>query len=82
MNEIKRFNEYVTENKEALEEIKAIGNDIEKIVAFANSKGFKFTVADLQAQAKNNDELSEEQLDKVAGGVIFLSGIFNMVLIF
>ena len=68
MEEIKRFNEDVKENKEMLEEIKAIGNDLEKVVEYANDKGYDFTVEDLESKVDNNSELSEEQLEEVAGG--------------
>ncbi|MBF4692600.1 Nif11-like leader peptide family RiPP precursor [Fusibacter ferrireducens] len=69
MEAIKKFNEAVLGNPEMLEEIKALGNDVEKIVAYANAKGYKFTVADLEKQNEGNSELSEEQLDEVVGGL-------------
>lgn len=72
MSEIKRFNKDLSENKEILEEVKKIGNDVPKIVAYANSKGYNFTVADVEANAKKG-ELSEEQLDKVAGGLVIFA---------
>lgn len=64
-SEIQRFNKDLLENKEIQAELKTIGNDVPKIVAYANSKGYNFTVADVEAK---KGELSEEQLDKVAGG--------------
>lgn len=67
MSEVKRFNEDLGKNKGMLEEVKNIGNDVAKIVAYANSKGYNFTVADVEAGAKQG-ELSDEQLGKVAGG--------------
>lgn len=63
--QIEKFNKDLLENQEMQTEIKNIGNDMVKIVAYANSKGYNFTVADLEAK---KGELSEEQLDKVAGG--------------
>ena len=74
MSEIKRFNKDLSENKGMLEEVRKIGNDVPKIVAYANSKGYTFTVADVEASAKKG-ELSEEQLDKVAGGTLLLTGV-------
>jgi predicted ribosomally synthesized peptide with nif11-like leader len=65
MSEIKRFSEDLGKNKEMMEEIRNFGSDVAKIVAYANSKGYNFTVADIDSQ---KSELSEEQLDKVAGG--------------
>ncbi len=74
--QIERFNKDICENKEMQEEIKAIGNDLVKIVAFANYKGYEFTVADVEAIAKQREELSEEQLDNVAGGVaLIITGV-------
>jgi len=70
MSEIERFNKDVREVKELQEEIKKIGNDLEKIVAFANSKGYVITIADIEALVKENGggELLEDDLDDVAGG--------------
>lgn len=70
MSQIEKFNKDLLENKEMLEEVKKIGNDIAKIVAYANSKGYNFTVADVEAK---KGELSEEQLDKVAGGIVIIA---------
>lgn len=68
MSQIEKFNKDILANKEMLEAVKKIGNDVAKIVAYANSKGYNFTVADVEASAKKGGELSEEQLNKVAGG--------------
>ncbi len=65
MSQIERFNKDLSTNKEMLEEVKALGNDLDKIVAYANSKGYNFTVEDIKAE---QGELSEQDLDKVAGG--------------
>lgn len=65
MSQIEKFNKDLTTNKEMMEAVKALGNDVEKIVAYANSKGYSFTVEDVKAK---QGELSEEELDKVAGG--------------
>ncbi|MDI9494142.1 MAG: Nif11-like leader peptide family RiPP precursor [Bacillota bacterium] len=65
MSQIERFNKDLSTNKEMLEEVKALGNDLDKIVAYANSKGYNFTVEDIKAK---QGELSEQDLDKVAGG--------------
>lgn len=67
MSPIEKFNKDLRENKEMLEAVKKIGNDVAKIVAYANSKGYNFTVADVEARTKQG-ELSEEQLSSVAGG--------------
>ncbi|KJS69135.1 MAG: hypothetical protein JL50_02490 [Peptococcaceae bacterium BICA1-7] len=69
MSQIEKFNKDLASNKEMMEDVKKIGNDIAKIVSYANSKGYSFTVDDVKASAKQG-EISEEQLGKVAGGVI------------
>ncbi len=82
MTEIERFNQDVRENKEMQQEIKSIGSDLDKLVAYANAKGYKFTVAGVEARAKQGGELSEDQLDNVAGGVLVASGNIQVVAIF
>ena len=70
MNEIERFNKDVADNKEMIEDLKRIGSDIEEIVKYANSKEYKFTIEEINALAENgNDELSEDDLENVSGGV-------------
>ncbi|MBK5246617.1 MAG: Nif11-like leader peptide family RiPP precursor [Peptostreptococcaceae bacterium] len=79
MNEIERFNKNVVEDVEMMTEVKAIGNDMDKIVAFANDKGYAFTVADLKAQTEKDGELSENQLDEVSGGLsCIITGVVDM----
>ena len=68
---IEKFNKDLLENKEMQAEVKTIGNDLPKIVAYANSKGYSFTVADVDAK---KGELSDEQLGNVAGGTNVLQG--------
>ncbi len=69
MSEITRFNNDVRENQEMLDALKEIGNDLEQVIAYANSKGYALTVEELEAKAKQEGELSEEQLNNVAGGL-------------
>ncbi len=70
---IEKFVADVKESKELQAELKDIGSDVEKITAFANSKGYGFTSTDLKSFADTQKgELSEEQLDKVAGGTVFM----------
>ena len=64
--EIQRFNEEAKANPKILEELKAIGDDLEKVVAYANKRGYQFSMDD--ANASGSAELDEEDLDKVAGG--------------
>lgn len=74
MVEIKRFNSDVIASESMQSEIKAIGNDLEKLVAYANGKGYQFSLEDVKG-ATGEAELSEDQLDDVSGGVVLISGV-------
>jgi len=69
--ELERFVKDASENNDFQKELKSVGADVEAIVTFASGKGYDFTVDELKSfvDAKKG-ELSEEQLDKVAGGVV------------
>ncbi|MGE5422918.1 MAG: Nif11-like leader peptide family RiPP precursor [Ignavibacteriales bacterium] len=71
-SEITRFNKDIVNNQAMMDELKKIGSDVAKIVDFAKSKGYDFSVEDLKAQ---QGELSDEKLDKVAGGVIVAAAL-------
>jgi hypothetical protein len=70
-SEVHRFAEYLKANPEPLPEI---GKDrLTHAVKFAAERGFKFSADDAKAYIKSRAraagrELSEEQLNKVAGG--------------
>lgn len=67
--DLKKFSEAAKNDPALLEELKKIGPDEQAIVELAKSKGYNFTVEELKSQAASGKgELSEEQLDKVAGG--------------
>ncbi len=67
----KSIERFIADTKQS-EELKDIGSDVEKITAFANSKGYVFTSADLKSfKQRQKDELSDDQLDKVSGGCHF-----------
>ncbi len=82
MSEISRFNNDVRENKEMLDAVKEIGNDLGKVVAYANSKGYAISIEELEAQIKEEGELSEENLDKVAGGLsAVITGVADITMV-
>jgi predicted ribosomally synthesized peptide with nif11-like leader len=66
--EIKRFNTDVNQDEALKEAVKNVGTNVEDLIALAKSKGYDFTADELQALAGKQGELSEEQLDSVAGG--------------
>ena len=76
MTEIERFNKAILENKELLQEVTAIGNDVGRIVEFANAKGYAFSVGDLESTLKKGAVLSEDELENVSGG--FLTALAGM----
>ena len=65
--EIERFTTDLKTNDALRTSIKAAGTDHASIVAAANAKGYKFTVADVQ-KVISEGELSDAQLESVAGG--------------
>lgn len=70
MSEIQRFSQALLENKDLADELKDVGNDLEKIVKFANSRGFNFSAQELAVAAEESGTLTEEELDAVSGGFL------------
>lgn len=69
LEEVKRFAEAVKKDDALQKELKAKGGDEAAVADFAKSKGFDFSADELKGfAAEKKGELSEEQLDKVAGG--------------
>jgi predicted ribosomally synthesized peptide with nif11-like leader len=77
MESFKAFTFKVLEDEELKKKAKEIGiNNIEAIIALAKENGFDIQKEDFEAAAKefeSNDELSDEDLEKVAGGVVTAS---------
>lgn len=72
-SEIDRFCKEVAASQSFRDELKAVGADNEAIVRFANAKGYTFSMADVSALAASA-ELSDEQLEQVAGGFVLSIG--------
>lgn len=70
-NEIERFGREVFANAQLCAELKKVGTDHAALVAFANSKGYHFTLADVASLSKSG-ELTDTQLESVAGGLRIL----------
>jgi len=67
--EVERFANDVKSNTELQEAAKGAGTDVGALVAVANEHGYKFTADELNAHAATKkSELSEEELEQVAGG--------------
>jgi predicted ribosomally synthesized peptide with nif11-like leader len=71
--EIERFTKEVMNNEAFREQLKSLGSDQEAVIKVANAQGYDFSMADLSALAPAG-ELSDSQLENVAGGMILLSG--------
>jgi predicted ribosomally synthesized peptide with nif11-like leader len=73
---LKKYGRMCEENEEIRKKAKKIGlQDIDGQIAYAKTLGLEFSKEDCEALAKEaglakRDELSEEDLQKVAGGVI------------
>lgn len=68
----------VAENDEALQEMIKAANSSMNVVQIAAEKGYEFTELELQAVMQKavaeDGDLSEEELDAVAGGMVAPSG--------
>ncbi|MDR1885084.1 MAG: Nif11-like leader peptide family RiPP precursor [Synergistaceae bacterium] len=76
---LKKYGQLCAENEEVRHRAKEIGTqDLEGHIAHAYSLGLEFSKADFEALAKEagisgKDELSEDDLKKVAGGAVTLT---------
>ncbi|MCL6611575.1 MAG: Nif11-like leader peptide family RiPP precursor [Peptococcaceae bacterium] len=75
MQNLHRFVQLVGENAEIAQKVQEISfNDPKAIVAYAGELGFEFDERDLEEfgskMLEKADELSEEELDQVAGGAV------------
>jgi predicted ribosomally synthesized peptide with nif11-like leader len=73
---LKKYGKMCSENEEIRAKAREIGiNDIEGQIAYAETLGLEFSGEDFKDLAKEaglekKDELSEEDLKKVAGGIV------------
>jgi predicted ribosomally synthesized peptide with nif11-like leader len=83
---LKKYGQLCEENEEVRKKAKEIGlKDLEGQIAYGKSLGLEFSKEDFEALAreagvKRKDELSEEELKKVAGGFLTLSAAALAVL--
>ena len=69
LSELERFSRDIAGNAALRQEILGSGTDLATVVAYANGKGYGFSVEDVQGRAAAS-ELSEEALGAVAGGAV------------
>lgn len=80
VEDLKKYGQMAAENEEVREKAKSIGlQDIDGQIAYAKTLGLEFTKEDMEALSKEvgagqSDELSEEDLEKVAGGAVTTTG--------
>jgi predicted ribosomally synthesized peptide with nif11-like leader len=81
VEDLKKYGQMCTENEEIRNRAKEIGiENIAGQMAYAKELGLVFNLEDMEALAKEagvglSDELSEEELEKVAGGIITTTAI-------
>ena len=74
-SEIERFAKEVGKNPAFLQELKTVGSDHKAVVSFANKKGYKFTLDDVQNEiGRTGETMTESSLDNIVGGAMFIYG--------
>ena len=72
--DIKRFIVLVGDDEELAEKVKVAGTDVGEVIRLGKENGLEFTAGDMKAlhdeTAKSGVELSDEDLEKVAGGFV------------
>lgn len=71
--DLKKLGKMCSEDEEVKNKVKEFATDADGLIAYAKGMGLEITHEDLEAiaeEAKGTGELSEEQLEQVAGGVI------------
>ena len=72
--DIKRFIVLVGDDEELAEKVKVAGTDVGEVIRLGKENGLEFTAEDMKAlhdeTAKSGVELSDEDLEKVAGGFV------------
>ncbi len=79
VEDFKKFGQLCAQDEKVREKVKNIGIDnVEGWIEYARKEhGLEFTKADMQAVSEEvapTDELSEEQLEQVAGGLVSSTG--------
>ena len=69
--EVQRFAADVQDNPDLKDAATNAGTDVGALVAVANEHGYSFTTEELHAHAAaKKSELSDEELEQVAGGAV------------
>ena len=81
---LKQYGQMIAEQEEVRQHAKEIGIEhLDEQMAYAKELGLEFSLDDMQALAEEagmtEDELSEEQLEQIAGGVATTTGAVAIV---
>lgn len=66
--EVDRFLTDLQKDSGLRQELADLGQDVEACVRWANAKGYAFTLEEALAVGAFDEDLSEDDLEKVAGG--------------
>ena len=84
IEQFRNFIQKVDEDESIREKVKSFDpNNSEELVSYAKSLGFEFSMQDMLDAVKeaginpSESELSEDQLEQVAGGAFITGGIFQ-----
>ena len=68
--ELERFSNDLRQNQTMQEELRGLGTDAEAFIRFAKEQGYDFTLEELEInlKAKAEHQLTDEELETVAGG--------------
>jgi predicted ribosomally synthesized peptide with nif11-like leader len=67
-SELERFAADLNEDQALFDQVSPVAGDHAALVAIANANGYDFTLEEVQAHVSAQREISDEQLDEVAGG--------------
>ncbi|MDR1966347.1 MAG: Nif11-like leader peptide family RiPP precursor [Synergistaceae bacterium] len=82
---LKKYGQLCAEDEKVCKRVKEIGvNDVDGQIAYGKSLGLEFSREDVEALASESgidgkDELSEEDLKKVAGGIVTTSAVLGFL---
>ena len=81
--QIQAFGKKVSETPALLDEVKAVGQDVDSIVALGQREGFDFTAEELVAAAQeaaggDEEQLSDAELEEISGGTGFIPSFLGI----
>ena len=71
---MKKFLDAASKDAEVMEKLNGLKNP-EEFITFAKKMGFSLTAEDLQPEKPKTGELSDDEMDTIAGGIDFAIGV-------